>query len=167
MNERNVITSSTDIDLHSAPINPNWVLEGNPQARNQMIFKSHDGTASTVIWDCTPGKFNWFYDCDETAQILEGEVSLTTEMGTRAVRAGEAIFFPCGSWATWRVDTYVRKVAFLRQTLPLPAGLALRIWKRVANSLPRSAGTASERGTFALKPDPSSKISANHRHEVS
>jgi len=124
--------SATEIPLEPAPINADWILEGSPQARNRVVFKSDDGTAWTMVWDCTAGRFNWFYSCDETVHILEGNVSLTTAAGTVTVEAGNAIFFPAGSWATWHVSSYVRKVAFLRHTLPRPAGSMLRAWKRIA-----------------------------------
>ncbi|MDB5393254.1 MAG: cupin [Rhodospirillales bacterium] len=84
-----------------------------------------------MIWDCTAGRFNWFYDCDETVHVTEGAVILTTATGMRAVAAGDVIFFPAGSQATWQVDQYIRKIAFLRQTLPTAAGFALRVWKRL------------------------------------
>ena len=132
MSAREFMLSATKIPLDPAPINADWILEGSPQARNRVVFKSDDGTAWTMIWDCTAGRFNWFYDCDETVHILEGSVSLTTAAGTVLVEAGNTIFFPAGSWATWHVSSYVRKVAFLRHTLPRPAGSMLRAWKRIA-----------------------------------
>ena len=105
-----------------------------------------------MIWDCTPGVFNWFYDCDETVHVLEGQVTLITETGTCTVKAGEAIFFPGGSWATWHVTTYVRKIAFLRHTLPLPAGLILRLWKRIISALPgEQAGPTAPGGILSAQ----------------
>src|SRR5664279_4983395 len=56
--------------LSSAAINPNWILEGNPVARNKLLFESADGTATTWLWDCTAGRFNWFYDIDETVHLI-------------------------------------------------------------------------------------------------
>ena len=56
------------VDLNPSPIHPSWILEGNPVARNRLISSSADGTASALIWDCTAGRFNWFYDVDETVQ---------------------------------------------------------------------------------------------------
>jgi uncharacterized protein len=152
MSKLEVVTSATDIELQPAPIEPGWILGGNPEARNKMIFKSRDGTASTMIWDCTRGVFNWYYNCDETVHIIEGEVTLTTETGTYSVKAGEAVFFPGGSVATWYVDEYVRKIAFLRHTLPLPAGLMLRLWKRTLTTLMRPM-TASQSpvGTLSIQ----------------
>ena len=131
MSTREFMLSATEIPLDPAPINADWILEGSPQARNRVVFKSDDGTAWTMVWDCTAGRFNWYYSCDETIHILEGSVSLTTAAGTVRVEAGSAIFFPAGSWATWHVKNYVRKVAFLRHTLPRPAGSILRVWKRM------------------------------------
>ena len=141
-----VTKSGTEIELRSAPIEPSWILEGNPEAHNRMIFKSHDGTASTMIWDCTAGVFNWYYDCDETVHIIEGEVTLVTDTGTCCVKAGDAVFFPGGTSATWHVDVYVRKIAFLRHTLPFPAGMMLRVWKRILASFRPLAASTGVRG---------------------
>lgn len=135
MSAPNFIVSAADIALDPAPINADWILEGSPQARNRVVFKSDDGTAWTMIWDCTEGRFNWFYSCDETVHVLMGSVALTTAAGTITVEAGSAVFFPAGSWVTWQVNGYVRKVAFLRHTLPRPAGSMLRAWKRIAERL--------------------------------
>jgi uncharacterized cupin superfamily protein len=144
---RNLVVSTADISLEPAPIKVSWVLEGDPQARNGLLFKSDDGTAWTMVWDCTAGRFNWFYNCDETAHVLEGSVTVTTEAGTTTIEAGGAMFFPAGSWATWQVDTYVRKVAFVRHTLPRPVGSMLRAWKRIiARLIVNSVGAPVGRG---------------------
>ncbi len=146
------LISAADIGLDPAPINAAWILEGNPQARNKVIFKSDDGTAWTMVWDCTAGRFNWFYSCDETVHIVEGDVVLTTAAGTLTLSAGSAFFFPAGSWATWQVDDYVRKVAFLRHTLPRPAGAMLRGWKRIAERrLVRPMRTPVRRGLAKMR----------------
>src|SRR5215469_3077729 len=52
--------------LNSAPIVPAWILEGSPAARGKLLSGSTDDKASTYMWDCTAGRFNWFYGCDET-----------------------------------------------------------------------------------------------------
>jgi uncharacterized cupin superfamily protein len=33
----------------------------------------------TLIWACTEGKFDWYYDFDETIIVLEGSVVLESE----------------------------------------------------------------------------------------
>jgi uncharacterized cupin superfamily protein len=105
--------------LVSNPIRPEWILEGQPVARIELLSSSADGTASTYFWDCTAGRFNWFYAFDETFHILEGAVMLKDVTGrSRRVTVGDTVFFPRGSTAEWTVDTYVRKLAFCRNPVP-------------------------------------------------
>ena len=105
--------------LVSNPIRHEWILEGQPVARIELLSSSADGTASTYFWDCTAGRFNWFYAFDETFHILEGAVMLKDTTGrSRRVTVGDTVFFPRGSTAEWTVDTYVRKLAFCRNPVP-------------------------------------------------
>jgi len=118
------------IVLNPSPINPGWILEGNPIARNQLISSSADGTASTLIWDCTAGRFNWIYGVDETIYVIEGGVVVKDSAGTaRRLSAGDTIFFPAGSRAEWHVENYIRKIAFCRSPLPRPLLLAKRAYR--------------------------------------
>ena len=113
-------------------LRPEWILEGAPVARIELLSSSEDGTASTYIWDCTAGRFNWYYTFDETLHILEGSVSLKDPGGhTRIVRAGDTIFFPTGSVAEWTVESYIRKIAFCRSPLPSYLVKAKRIVRRI------------------------------------
>jgi uncharacterized protein len=130
------------ITLNPCPIRAAWILEGTPVARNKVLSASQDGTASTVIWDCTAGRFNWFYSIDETVYVLEGAVRLKDANGSRLVAAGDSIFFPAGSSAEWTVDTYIRKVAFLRQPLSSKY-LKLRDFVRRTKQLLKGGGKAS------------------------
>ena len=101
------------------PIQAAWILDGSPVARAELLSSSEDGTASTYFWDCTAGRFNWFYSFDETFHILEGDVTLKYPSGvSRRVGTGDTVFFPAGSSAEWTVDRYVRKLAFCRTPLP-------------------------------------------------
>jgi uncharacterized cupin superfamily protein len=105
--------------LDPSPINPDWVLEGKPVARNRVLSRSADGTATTFLWDCTAGRFNWFYDVDETLYVIEGGFVVKDAAGvTRCFSVGDTIFFPAGSRAEWHVENYVRKIAFCRVPLP-------------------------------------------------
>ena len=124
------------------PIRAAWILEGSPVARLELLSSSADGTASTYYWDCTAGRFNWYYAFDETLHILEGSVSLKDPSGrSRLVSAGDVVFFPAGSSAEWTVDQYVRKLAFCRTPLP-------RYFLRV-----RSIGRALKRLAFGRAKD--------------
>ena len=137
-------TSTADLVLN--PIQPAWILEGQPVARIALLSSSADGGASTYFWDCTAGKFNWYYSFDETFHILEGEVTLKGPSGTsQRVAAGDTIFFPVGSSAEWTVDKYVRKLAFCR--VPLPSalirarGIARRLKRLVGGNSGQEGGS--------------------------
>ncbi len=105
--------------LKPTPITADWVLEGSPQARAHEIFRSADGMATLSGWDCTAGRFRWYFGVDETVQIVEGSVTVTYEDGSVVtLKAGDIAYFTSGSWATWQVDSYVRKFAFCRHTVP-------------------------------------------------
>jgi uncharacterized protein len=114
-------------NLSPSPIYPGWVLEGNPVARNKLVSESADGTASSFIWDCTAGRFNWFYEADETIYVIEGGV-VVKELGgaARRLSAGDTILFPAGSRTEWHVEEYVRKFALIRTALPRPLVFARR-----------------------------------------
>jgi uncharacterized protein len=125
-----------DLKLKSAPIPADWVIEGNPQARSRRLSTSPDTTSSTMVWTCTPGKFHWHYNVDETLYILEGEVFVTNEKDeVRRLGPGDLAFFPAGSDSVWRVTKDIRKIAFCRQSMPLLAGFGLRAMNKFINIL--------------------------------
>ena len=120
-------------ELHSAPINPAWILEGTPTARNRVIAPSTDRFGWTMLWDCTAGKFNWHYTIDETVHIIEGSVTVTDSAGgVMTLKPGDIAFFPSGSVAHWHVENYVRKVAHCQKPVPLALGLPLRVLRKLA-----------------------------------
>ncbi len=119
---------TASLDMKPAPIEPDWIIDGNPQARAALHSQSADEAARTAVWDCTAGSFRWFFHWDETVMILDGEVEVTAEDGSvRLLKAGDIAYFSGGTWATWTVETYVRKIAFLRKPFPLPLAAAMRL----------------------------------------
>ncbi|MBB3946600.1 hypothetical protein GGQ73_002554 [Rhizobium skierniewicense] len=123
-----VSAASSGLIMQPAPINPDWILAGEPVARMADHSRSADRAAYTALWDCTAGTFRWFFAWDETVHIVEGDVHVTAEDGTiHMLRTGDVAYFKAGTWATWRVDTYVRKVAFLRRPFPAPIAFAYRL----------------------------------------
>jgi hypothetical protein len=131
------------------PIRPQWILEGNPVARTECLSSSADGMAGTFLWDCTAGRFNWFYNFDETLHILQGSVSLKHPNGkVSLVSAGDTIYFPKGSSAEWTVEKYVLKVAFCRTPLPSYLIFARRILRKLKGVL-RGKGD-SDKGSGLL-----------------
>jgi uncharacterized cupin superfamily protein len=114
--------------MRPAPIEPSWIVEGAPVARFAEHSHGSDDAAITGVWDCTAGAFRWHFGWDETVLILEGEVLVTSADGTeRRLRAGEVAYFTAGSWYTWRVDSYVKKLAFCRKPFPRPLTIAYRL----------------------------------------
>ena len=89
--DTSIIFGSSRCDLEPAPIRQNWILEGNPVARNRYLSVSADREARTCIWDCTAGRFNWFYDTDETVYVIEGAGKVYGMAG--AEKAQAAILF--------------------------------------------------------------------------
>jgi uncharacterized protein len=69
----------SNVDLKPSPIEPSWIIEGNPEACSRQLSSSKDGIATTMIWSCTEGTFNWYYDVDETIMILEGSIVLESD----------------------------------------------------------------------------------------
>lgn len=140
------------VPMNPAPINRDWILAGQPVTRNAALSRSEDGFATTVIWDCTKGVFNWFYDVDETVYVLEGSVTIEDGAGkVRRLAAGDAAYFPAGSSAKWTVEDYVRKVAFCRRPMPRSLSIARKVAKAVVNGvgLRRAAGAAGGGGLMA------------------
>lgn len=128
------------------PIQAAWILDGNPVARAELLSSSADGTASTYFWDCTAGRFNWFYSFDETFHVLEGAVTLKYPSGvSRRVGAGDTVFFPAGSSAEWTVDKYIRKLAFCRTPVPglvtLARHVARGLRRAIRGGAPSSGGS--------------------------
>ena len=129
-------TSNLVVNLTPRPIEPSWIIEGNPAAQWCVLSQSADGLASTMVWQCSEGKFNWFYDFDETILILEGSIVLENDtMSPTRYGPGDVIFFKDGAHARWHVEGRVRKLAFCRKTQPVLLGFALRVFSKIKRTL--------------------------------
>jgi uncharacterized cupin superfamily protein len=118
--------------LTPRPIEPSWIIEGKPDATWCVLSRSADGLASTMVWHCTAGKFNWYYDFDETILILEGGIVLESDaMPPTRYGPGDVIFFKDGAHARWHVESHVKKLAFCRKTQPVWLGFALRVFLKL------------------------------------
>lgn len=123
---------SAYLELQSSPINPDWILEGAPVARNRLVAPSTDRFGWTMLWDCTAGKFNWHYNIDETVHIIEGSVTVTDSDGTTTtLNPGDIAFFPRGCVAHWHVENYVRKVAYCQKPVPAIVAFPLRALRKI------------------------------------
>jgi uncharacterized protein len=136
--------AKTTSNLTPSPIEPSWIVEGNPVAQSSLMSKSADGLAWTVVWQCSEGKFNWYYDMDETLLILEGSIVLESDtMPPTRYGAGDTIFFRDGAHARWHVEGRVRKLAFCRKTQPAWVGFGLRLFSKIKRTLMPARGLIS------------------------
>lgn len=111
-------TPDNPYGLQPDPIPPDWILEGNPTARRKLLVGSSDNLASTHMWDCSAGRFNWHYGSDEVIYVLEGSIVIEDSAGVRRrLEAGDTFLFPAGSRFHWTVPRYIRKIAFLHAPL--------------------------------------------------
>ncbi len=125
-----VLESAAALELDPEPIPKDWILSGTPNATSKKLARSADFTSYIMVWDCTPGRFVWHYNKDETLVVVSGEVFITNQHGEEhRLGPGDFAFFPGGSSATWRVTDKLRKVAVVRETMPRPLGLVLRGFK--------------------------------------
>lgn len=97
--------------MSPAPLNPSWVLTGDPQPRGYVTQVTRDSTAG--FWDCNRGKFYWHYGRDEAVCILEGAVAVRrvgdTLNETLYLGPGASMTFKAGTTYIWTVDVYVHK----------------------------------------------------------
>jgi uncharacterized cupin superfamily protein len=124
-----LIAAASTAGLNATSIARDWILEGKPETRSKELARSHDRTSHVMVWDCTAGRFNWHYNKDETLVVIEGEAFISDQNGgERRIGPGDIVFFPAGTSAMWRVPNYIKKVAFLRHTIPRPFGFCVLAW---------------------------------------
>ena len=141
-------TANTGGALTLRPIEPSWVIEGQPELRSNMLSQSNDGMACTIEWECTAGKFNWYYDFDETILILEGSIVIESDdLPPTRYGAGDTIFFRNGAHAKWHVENYVRKLAFCRNIDPAWLVFGTRVLRKLCKiMMPAAGGQATSLG---------------------
>jgi uncharacterized protein len=128
--------ANTSSKMSLSPIERSWIIEGEPVAELSILSKSADSRAWTVVWQCSAGKFNWYYDYDETILILDGSIVIEAEgMPPASYKPGDVIFFKEGAHAIWHVENSVRKIAFCRRTNPDFLNFAVRVVSKIKRIL--------------------------------
>jgi uncharacterized cupin superfamily protein len=130
---RNAKTTS---ELKLSPIEPSWIIEGNPIAQASLISKSSDGLSWTMVWECSGGKFHWYYDIDESILVLEGSVVIESDtIPPTRYGPGDIIIFRNDDHARWHVERRVRKLAFCRKVPPVWIGFGLRALSKIKRTI--------------------------------
>jgi len=128
--------ANTASNLTTWPIEPSWIVEGDPVAEGTILSNSADGQAWTVVWQCSEGTFHWYYDIDETLMILEGSIVVESDgMPPTRYGPGDVIFFRQGAHAKWHVEGHVRKLAFCRRSQPVLIAFALRVFSKIKRTI--------------------------------
>lgn len=115
-------------DFVSTPLEPTWILAGNPAARSIPLARAEDGNLSCGLWDCQAGKFKFIFPTDEIIHILEGEVTIEEAGASHTLRVGDVAFFPEGLVSYWTVPNYVKKYAIFRS---VSDPLSTKIYRRL------------------------------------
>jgi hypothetical protein len=137
-------TNTAAVHLKSSPITSSWIIAGNPVARSTVLSKSADGLTWTMVWECSEGVFNWYYDLDETILILEGSIVLeNATMSPTRYGPGDVVFFKNGAHARWHVEGHVRKLAFLSRSQPILLAFVLRACSKIKRIIVPGPGSSS------------------------
>ena len=114
-------TRITDTELVSWALPADWVLEGTPDARGAVISRSDDSRIIRGVWECTPGRFNWVFNYDETLVVVSGRATVELDTGEHLeLEPGVMAFFGRGHDSTWTVHETLRKGFHADSPEPLP-----------------------------------------------
>lgn len=68
------------------------------------------GVKNWPIWEKEVSTFDWYYDTNETFYVIEGEVEVELDDGTKvSFGAGDLVTFSEGVKCTWHVKKPIRK----------------------------------------------------------
>lgn len=92
------------------PLSPGSILEGSPEASGAALLRSEDGRKSRGFWRCTPGRFTWAFEYDETIVVVEGRATVEFDTGEIIELApGVMAFFERGHASIWTVHETIVK----------------------------------------------------------
>lgn len=119
------------------PATPDCEFVGEQEQNFTLLHHSADGAATTYLWDCAPGRLNFFCPREWTVYVAQGSLVVKDECGFHYhLSAGSSALFPAGSRADWCVDRHAHLVVFCRDALPRLYGM--RAW--IGRLLPKIPG---------------------------
>ncbi|PKH38505.1 hypothetical protein SAMN05192575_11615 [Nocardioides alpinus] len=111
MDEIKVVESAT-VELESWQPEGVTILDGDPAGRGYTLFEDYDkGARGTGVFECEPSKTTYTLEFNEIIYVLEGEVTIELENGSKVdLKAGMQAFLPAGHTSTWTFHTKFREV---------------------------------------------------------
>lgn len=103
---------SSTVELESWQPDGVTILEGEPAGRGFTLFEDFEhGARGTGVFECDPSKTTYTLEYNEIIFVLEGEVTIELENGSKVdLKAGMQAFLPAGHTSTWTFHTRFREV---------------------------------------------------------
>lgn len=60
-------------------------------------------------WSCDVSEFDWHYDREEVALIIDGEVTVAYNGNSVTIQNGDYVVFPKGLSCVWKVTKPIKK----------------------------------------------------------
>jgi uncharacterized cupin superfamily protein len=95
------------------PIPKEIIVEGDPAAKVHWLRVSAAGEPAyyTGLWTAQPSTFDYTFEMDETAHILEGKVFVSQVDGPKLeLGPGDVATFPKGAKTRWRIVEPLKKM---------------------------------------------------------
>lgn len=87
------------------------ILEGDPAGRGFTLYEDFEnGARGAGVFECDPSKTTYKLEFNEIIHVLEGEVTIEIDNGSRVdLKAGDIAFLPAGHLSTWTFHTKFRE----------------------------------------------------------
>lgn len=99
--------SAAGADLVPDPLDPDQVIDGDPQTSAAVLATTPAGGESGV-WRCTVGKFS-DVEAAETFVVLEGRATIEWEGGRLDIGPGDVCTLAAGTKTVWTVHETLLK----------------------------------------------------------
>lgn len=110
LNEIRSATAS-DVELESWQPEGVTILAGEPAGRGFTLYEDFDsGARGAGIFECEPSTTTYQLEFNEIIHVLEGEVTIEIDTGSRVdLKPGDIAFLPAGHLSTWTFHSRFRE----------------------------------------------------------
>lgn len=110
MIERSESVDPMALELEDWPLEPDQVVDGDPQVSGRILDTSADGKVERGVWQHTAG-VSRDTESDEIFVVLTGRATIEVEDGpTLEVGPGDVGLLHAGDRTTWTVHEDLRKI---------------------------------------------------------